>query len=102
MLSLLEMLWSIRIDHWFQELVIGGFTRRFTPSGRRSRALAAGRNGAYFWANVEILLAGTMLPGNGNFVSGSRTSLHFLGLDWQMGEPVGKIPVPAESSARFP
>src|SRR5437867_12230850 len=98
------MLWSILTDHWFQSLMMLGLTRRFLPSGSRSRALAGGRKSMNLRAKFEILPAGITLPGKGSLVDGSRMFLHFVdsGLVAQNGELVGKIPVPFESSARFP
>src|SRR6266852_1318702 len=98
------MLWSILTDHWSQSLTMLGFTRRFRPSGRRSRALAAGTKSMNLRAKFEIRLAGITFPGKGTFVTGSTMFLHFVdcGLLAQNAELVGKIPVPYESSARFP
>src|SRR6185436_4355868 len=98
------MLWSILPDHWFQSLTMLGFTSRFRQRGSRSRALAGGTNSANLRAKFEILLAGITLPGNGSLVPGSRMFLHFVdcGLLVQNADVVGKIPVPFESSARFP
>src|SRR5262245_19917911 len=98
------MLWSTRIDHWFQSLTMLGLTSRFLPSGSRSRALAGGTNSTNFWAKVEIRLAGTKLPVKGSLVVGSTIFLHLVdcGLPAQNAEVVGRMPVPFESSARFP
>src|SRR5438552_2542351 len=63
-----------------------------------------GCQGSCFCTMESRRLVGITLPGNGEPVFGSRISLHLreVGLAWQIGELVGKMPVPALSSARLP
>src|SRR5579859_4152847 len=60
--------------------------------------------GIHCWDCGSRRLAGITFPGNGRPEDGSMTFRHLgdFGLAWQNAELVGKIPVPAESSARFP
>src|SRR5262245_51459593 len=81
-----------------------GFANRLTPLERRSRALAGGRKSTNFRAKFEIRFAGMRLFAKGSPDVGSRMFLHLLdlGLTAQKGESAANIPVPLESSARFP
>ena len=55
-------------------------------------------------AKVEIRLGGMTLFAKGSPELGSTMFLHLVdrGFAAQKGESIGKIPVPVESSARFP
>src|SRR5260370_42078229 len=63
-----------------------------------------GCHGSCFCTMGSRRPVGITLPGKGSPVLGSRMSLHLreVGLAWHIGELVGKIPVPALSSARLP